>query len=78
MYYVRNTEDNRSRRDKWKPTNYVRSYSPGWLGYFRTASRNTYVRNSSKFRRGTDIRNELPEGQKIEMKEVEKIEKELK
>ena len=35
------------------------------------------MRDSSKFRRGSDIRSELSEGQKSKMKEIEKIEKEL-
>ena len=78
-YYVWNTEDNRRRRDKLKPTNYIRSDSPGWLGYLRTASRNKYVRDSSKFRKGSDIRSELPEGEESEMKNViEKLKNDIK
>ena len=61
IHYVQNTDDNRSRRDNWKPTRYVRSDSrPGFL---RTASRNNYVRDNSKFRRGSNIRSgSLPGG----------------
>ena len=49
-YYVRNGDDNRSKRDNWKPKSYVRSDSR--LGFFRTASRIKYVRDNSRFRRG--------------------------
>ena len=52
-YYVWNTDHNRSRRYKQKPTRYVRSDSR--LGFLRTASRNNYVRYNSKFRKGSDI-----------------------
>lgn len=38
-YFVRNADDNRSRRDKWKPSKFVRSDSKP--GYLRTASRGT-------------------------------------
>ena len=48
-YYVRNNEDNRSRRDNWRSKSYVRSSS--CPGYYRTASRNNYVRDNSSFRR---------------------------
>ena len=52
-YHIWNTHDIRSRRYKWKPTNYVRSNSrPGFL---RTVSRNDYMRENSKFRRGSEI-----------------------
>ena len=53
-YYIQNTDDNRSRRDNWKPKSYVRSDS--LPGFFRTASRNTYVRDNSRFRRGSNAR----------------------
>ena len=43
-YYMRNGEGNRSRRDNW-----IRSSLPP--GFYRTASRNNYVRDNSKFRR---------------------------
>ena len=49
-YYVWNTDDNRSRRDDKKTKGYVRSDSHP--RFFRTASRNTYVRDNSRFRRG--------------------------
>ena len=42
-YYVWNTDDNRGRRDNWKPKGYVRSDSHP--RFFRTASKNTYVRD---------------------------------
>ena len=52
-YYVRNTEDNRSRMDNWrgdiKSKGSVRSYSNS--RFFRMASKNTYVRDNSKFSR---------------------------
>ena len=48
-YYVWNTNDNRSRKDNWKKS-FVRSDSRP--GFFRTASRNTYVRDNSRFRKG--------------------------
>ena len=47
-YHVWNTDDDRSRRDNWKKI-FVRSES--CPGYFRTASRNNYVRDHSKLRR---------------------------
>ena len=56
-YFVWNTEDNKSRRDNWKPTKYWRSDSRP--GYLRTASRNNYVRDNSRFRRGSNIRSGL-------------------
>ena len=62
-YYIQNTDDNRSRRDNWKPTRYVRSDSrPGFL---RTASKNNYMRDNSKFRRGSDIRSGSLPGSKF-------------
>ena len=42
-YYVWNTDDDRSRRDNWKPNSYVRSDSHP--RFFKTASKNTYVRD---------------------------------
>ena len=48
-YYVRNNEENRSRRNNWKPKSYVRSSSRP--GFYRTASRNSYERDNSSFRR---------------------------
>ena len=45
----------------------------------RTASRSTYVRDSSKFRRGSDIRSGLPEGEESEMKNlIEKLKNDIK
>ena len=46
-YYVRNTDDNRSRRDRWNAKKFVRSdLRPG---YFRTASKNADMRYNSNF-----------------------------
>ena len=42
VYFVRNGNDNRSRRDNWNRERYVRSDSKP--GYFRPASRGDYVR----------------------------------
>ena len=58
-YYIRNTEDNRSRMDNWrndlKSKGFVRSDSNP--RFFRTASKNTYVRDNSKFsRQGSNFR----------------------
>ena len=54
-YYVRNTDDNRSRKDYWKSNGFVRSDSHPRL--FRMASNNTYVRDNSKFsRQGSNIK----------------------
>ncbi len=54
VYYVRNTDDNRSRRDNWNRDKYVRSDSRP--GYLRTASRGNYVRYNSSFRRNSNVR----------------------
>ena len=54
LKYVQNTNGNRSRRDNWQLKCYVRSDS--CPGFFRTASRNNYVRNISRFRRGSNMR----------------------
>ena len=62
-YYVWNTDDNRSRKDNWKPKSYVRSDSRP--GFFRTASRNTYVRDNSRFRKGSNIRHGSQSGGKF-------------
>ena len=62
-YYVWNTDDYRSRRDKWKPKSYVRSDSRP--GFFRAASRNTYVRDNSRFRRGSNKRSGSQSGGKF-------------
>ena len=43
-YRVRNDGGNRSRRDDWNQKSYVRSSSRP--GYYRTASRNSYVRDN--------------------------------
>ena len=43
-YFVRKFMDNRSRRDNWKQTKYVRSDSKP--GYLRTSSRGNYVRDN--------------------------------
>ena len=48
-YYVWNTDDNGSRKDNWKSKGFVRSDSHP--RFFRTASKNTYVRDNSKFSR---------------------------
>ena len=58
-YYILNTEDNRSRMDNWrkdlKSKGFVRSDSNP--RFFRTASKNTYVRDNSKFsRQGSSFR----------------------
>ena len=53
-YYVRNGDDNRSRKDNWKREKYVRSESKP--GYLRTASRGNYVRDNSSFRRNSNLR----------------------
>ena len=53
-YYVWNAKDNRSRRDNWKQTRYVRSDSKP--GYLRPSSRGNYVRDNSNYRRGSNIR----------------------
>ena len=53
-YSVRNGEDNRSRRDDWNSKSYVRSSSHP--GYYRTASRNNYVRDNSSFWKGFQAR----------------------
>ena len=54
-YYVQNPDDNRSRKDNWKAKSFVRSDShPRFL---RTASKNTYVRDNSRFsRQGSNFR----------------------
>ena len=54
IHYVRNADDNRSRRDNWKRDKYVRSDSRP--GYLRTASRGNYVRDNSSFRRNSNVR----------------------
>ena len=60
-YYVWNAEDNRSRRDNWKQTRYVRSDSKP--GYLRPSSRGNYVRDNSSYRRGSNVRaGSLPGG----------------
>ena len=46
-YYVCNNENNRSRMDNWKVKGFVRSDSNP--RFFRMASRNTYMRDNSKF-----------------------------
>ena len=48
-YYVRNTDDSRSRKENWKSKGFVRSGSHP--RFVRMASKNTYVRNNSKFSR---------------------------
>ena len=48
-YYIRNTDNNRSRKDNWKSKGFVRSDSHP--RFFRTASKNTYVRDNLKFSR---------------------------
>ena len=53
-YYVQNTED-RSRRGKWDAKKFVRSNSRP--GYFRTGSKNMYMRDNSRFsRQGSSFR----------------------
>ena len=60
-YYVRNADDNRSRRDKWKSSKFVRLDSRP--GYLRTASRGTYERENSRYRRASQMRaGSLPGG----------------
>ena len=60
-YNVQNAYDNRSRRDKQKPTKFVRSESRP--GYLRTASRGTYERENSRYRRASQMRaGSLPGG----------------
>ena len=46
-YYVQNTDDNRSRKDRWNSKKFLRSDSRP--GFFRTVSKNTYKSNISKF-----------------------------
>ena len=53
-YFVRNTEDNRNRRDNWKQTKYVRSDSKP--GYLRPSSKGNYVRDNSSYRRNSNVR----------------------
>ena len=54
-YYVQNTEDNRSRKGTWNFKKFVRSDSR--QGYFRTGSKNTYMRDNSRFsRQGSSFR----------------------
>ena len=54
-YYVQNTDDNRSRRDRWNAKKFVRSDSRP--GYFRTVSKNAYVKDNSKFfKQGSSFR----------------------
>ena len=48
-YYVKNNEGNRSRRDDLNQKNYARPSS--CPAFYRTASRNRYVRDNSNFRR---------------------------
>ena len=62
-YYVWNAEDNRSRRDNWKQTRYVRSDSKP--GYLRPSSRGNYVRDNSSYRRGSNVRAGLLPGGKF-------------
>ena len=45
-YYVQNPDDNRSRKDRWNTKKFVRSDSRP--GFFRTASKNAYMRDNSK------------------------------
>ena len=53
-FYVQNPED-RSRRGKWDAKKFVRSNSRP--GYFRTGSKNMYMRDNSKFsRQGSSFR----------------------
>ena len=47
-YYVRNANDNRSRRDDWKQERFVRSNSK--QGYLRSSSKGNYVRDNSSYR----------------------------
>ena len=57
-YYVRNNENNRSRMDNWKSKGFVRSDSHP--RFFRMASKNTYVRDNSKFsRQGSNLGDNL-------------------
>ena len=43
-YYVQNTDDNRSRKDRWNSKKFSRSYLRP--GFFITASKNTYMRDN--------------------------------
>ena len=63
IYFVQNTDENRSRRDKWKPSKFVRSNSRP--GYLRTASRGTYERDNSRYRRASQMRAGLLPGGKF-------------
>ena len=61
VYFVRNGNDNRSRRDNWKQERYVRTDSKP--GYLRTSSRGNYVRDNSSYRRNSNVRaGSLPGG----------------